>query len=1214
MKKLLVLICCLAVPVLMPHDLFAQFSLAHLQTEYSETPLGIDVAEPRFSWQMQAPAGVRGAAQQAYRIVVRDGEQNIVWDTGQVDREVSVHIVYGGEALQPTTRYEWEVTVWDQGGETATAASWFETGLLNPDPNLSGWDGATWIGGGDDDLVFYPHYLSVFKLRYTLQLGSGSTRARFVYGANDRRLMDAALNIYRLANAKDASYIALEIDIAPLDEGGDAQLNIYRVGYHPNDAADTPLASFDIPQALINDANQYAPHTVYLESEFGQINIFINGQADENKVTIVENPNPNPFGTPRFNLNPVGSGGDFISFPMVADFGFAVDAGQRASFSDVEVQNYRYPSNALFHEDLGAGYDGAFADAAQRNAGLSIADGAFVLDGGGEGTQVIADASRNAVPMLRTTFTTAEKQVAQARLYATARGIYELYLNGERVGDRYFTPGLTQYNRIHHYQTYDVTDLVDQGGANALGAWLGEGWWSGNITYTGANWNFFGDRQALLAKLVITYEDGTSDVVVTTPDTWSYFGDGPIRYGSFFQGEVYDATREATIDGWNTAAYDDAAWKAAVTVPLEGTAYIGPETTFQGDTDTFSYDRLELVGQVGENPGVAVTRTAQRMDEVRPGVFVYDMGQNMVGFPRITLPDGPAGEEITLRFAEVRYPNLEAHQGNIGMVMLENIRGALAHDVYVRKGGEEVIQPRFTFHGYRYIEITGLDAPLPLEAVEGVVISSVETLASHLETSNDLVNKLWENITWSLRGNFLSIPTDTPARNERMGWSGDIMVFARAATYLADVEPFMRRHLRAMRDLQRGDGRFPDVAPVGGGFGGTLWGNAGMVVPWETYRQYGDVRLLEEHYDAMKRYVAFLASSIDSQTGVVTDGPLGDWLSPENSRNDNALLWSAYYVYDLEILARTAELLGHAEDAAIYWAQHAERKAHFNATFIDPETHQTIHSGYNPPFRFGGGGDADAGTLVDTQASYAVPLALGVISDENAPHAAANLASAVRRGNVDDSGVPRPGFSLMTGFIGTASLNPALSAFGYDDMAYRMLQQTTYPSWLYPVVNGATTIWERLNSYTLDDGFGGNNSMNSFNHYAFGAVGAWLYNHTLGIQRDPQVPAFKRFILQPTPDPNGIMKWGDGYYDSPYGRIESAWRVEDGTLTYRATVPPNTTAMLYFPASSADVVQEGDGTASQAAGVRYVEASDGKVVYELASGTYTFTAPWSGLY
>lgn len=1186
---------CLAIllsPVLCP----AQLRIDSLRTEYLDRPLGLDVESPRFSWQMTAAGAGRGYAQQAYQIQVRNLSGDVVWDSGRVSSPESVLIAYAGSLLEPKTRYDWEVTVWDQAGNKLSQASWFETGLLDPDPGSAAWQGARWIGGGDQHLQLFSHYLSVFQASFSLQLDakSRSTRASFVLGANDLRLMDRNLNLQGVESTPNENYIAFELDITGLETGGAANLNVYRVGYAPGDSAEEPFRSFEIPQELLNPGNRYAPHRVSLKNNFGIFQVFLDG--DDAGHEISKSDSDSPFAPRGFNLNPVGSGNNFISFPMLADIGFSLPSGQEATFSHMEVRHYREPANLLFSETPGPGYAGLFSG--HEGPVLAVTESGLRLRGGEAGVLITADPSHNAAPMLRTEFSLGSKGISRARLYATARGIYELYLNGRRVGDYAFAPGLTQYNRHHQYQAYDVTDLVREGDENALGAWLSEGWWGGNITYSGENWNFFGDRPSLRALLEVTYEDGSTTRVATTPDTWKLFTEGPLRYGSFFQGEVYDARLEGLVAGWDEPGFDDRAWVASREVPLEG-------TTFPG----LDFSQQRLIGQIGLPPAVVKTLPARSVEEVRPGVFVYDMGQNMVGVPRIRIADGLAGDTVVLRYAEVRYPDLPEYRGNEGMVMMENIRAALTQDLYILKGGPEVIQPRFTFHGYRYMELSGIDQAPPAEAVEGLVISSIRHLDSHYETSDRLVNRFWENITWSLRGNFLSIPTDTPARNERMGWSGDINVFSQAATYLAGVAPFLSRHLLAMRDIQREDGRFTDVAPVGGGFGGTLWGSAGIIVPWELYQQYGDTRVLEEHYDAMVRYLAFLDARIDPETGRIDEGPLGDWLSPENAKNDNTLLWTAYHAYDHWILSETARILGKPDDAARYRERYEERKAYFNRTYVDPQTGKTVHSGYQgrlfgppPP----GYAPPKAGDLVDTQASYAIPLNFGVFNPEHEAAAARHLAAAVQRENRDDAGIVRPAYSLMTGFIGTASINPALSKAGNHADAYRLLRQRDYPSWLYPVVNGATTIWERLNSYTIEDGFGGNNSMNSFNHYSFGAVGAWMYNYSLGIRRDPASPGFRHFLLEPVPDPDGVLTYARGYFDSPYGRIASGWEFEGPATVYRFTVPPNTSATLRLPAESAKRITEGGRRLRKVPGISSLAEGEGRVQLELASGSYEF--------
>lgn len=1134
-------------------------SLAGMTVELAETPLGIDTPAPRFGWQLTATPKERGIYQTAYQLIVRDETGKQVWNSGKVNGDASQHVVYQGEALQPTTRYTWKVKVWNNQGKVQEGTSWFETSLLT-NQETNGWNGARWIGGGDEDMVLYSPYLPVFRLDFSFQMKeqTASRKIAFVYGANDERLMDANKNLYHLANGKDASYIKVEFDLAPLEEGENAWIHLYRAGYQPDDNSSVPLKSFLVPSKVLNIGNQYQAHTFSLYSNLG-FTVLKKGETQLGEV----------------NVNPLGQGGDFIAFPVVGEVGFALEDAKGFSGVKTDIRNFRSPENRL----------------------TSVTLDAFRLEGGRK--WYVQAPSRNSMPMLRTEFATSSNKIRKARLYVTSRGIYEMYLNGKRIGEDYFNPGVTQYNKTHLYQVYDVTNQV-QAGKNVLGAVLAEGWWSGGATYSGENWNFFGDRQSLLAQLVVTYEDGQQQAVVTSPETWKYFNQGPVVYGSFFQGEVYDARKEQAITGWSQSGYDDSAWKQAVEVTLGNhVSQIGGGNMPKVN----DYSDFHLKAQYGQTVKAIRQLTAQSVEEVRPGIFVYDMGQNMVGVPEITLHGMEAGREINLRYAEVKYPDMPRYAGNEGMIMLENIRAAMAQDKYITKGGQETIAPRFTYHGYRYVEITGIDKALPLESVKGTVLSSIDGLASHYETSNEKVNQLWHNIVWSTYANFFSIPTDCPQRNERLGWAGDISVFSRTATYLADVPQFLRRYLQAMRDVQRKDGRFPDVAPLGGGFGGLLWGSAGITVPWEVYQQYGDNALLAEHYAAMSCYIDYvLTKNINPETGILEQekvwGNLGDWLGPEDNKNDKTLMWEAYFLYDLDIMVKVSKLLGKESEARRYADLYQKRKDFFLRTYVDKATARTVSSGADGP---------EKGKLVDIQTSYVLPLAFSFVPSELREMFAANLAHTVQRENVGDDGKTYPAYSLMTGFIGTAWISKALSDNGYDDVAYKLLQQTTYPSWLYSVEQGATTIWERLNSYTHLDGFGENNRMNSFNHYSFGAVGAWMYAYSLGIMRDENYPGFKHFVLSPRIDPTGQMTFARGHYDSLYGRIESAWEVKDGEVRYSFTIPANTSATLYLPAASADKVTE-NGRILQAGknGMKEVMTQEGMLQIELGSGTYHF--------
>ncbi|WP_417955867.1 family 78 glycoside hydrolase catalytic domain [Flavobacterium sp. ZS1P14] len=1177
----------------------AQFHLTKLQTEYQETPLGIDIKKPVFSWQMKADAILRGLSQKAYRIQVIDESGLTVWDSKKIMSGTSIGIPYNGEGLRATTRYTWSVSVWNQNDKEMAAESWFETGLMNSDPKLSAWNGANWIGGTDRDMVFYSHYLTVYQFSYQMQLDqkTKSVKAGFVFGANDERLMDKNMNILGVENRKDSSYVKIELDITAVNgtKTGKAKLNIYRVGYTKNDTAILPFKTFEIPLSSINQNNKYSKHQILASSVFGVFNFYVDGSDNDHNITVDNSGRINSI-----NLNPIGRGADYIAYPIVGDIGFTLDKGQKAYFSNVEIMNFRAPSNTLFKENLNtASYNGIFSSANKTQ--FSVINGQYVLDAKSQKVHFIANPTQNATPMLRSEFKTEGKIIKKARIYATARGIYELYLNGERVGKEYFSPGLTQYNKTHLYQTYDVTSIVVANGANAFGALLSEGWWSGNITFTGEHWNFFGDRQSFLAKLVITYTDGSEQLVTTNSETWKYYKDGPIRYGSFFQGEVYDAQKEFAITNWSKPDFNDSKWTNTKVIGLEGTTYNQNLTN-----PNLDFSRLQLIGMPGVTATIVKKMKPVNVEEVRPGVFVYDMGQNMVGFPKIEFENTTKGDTIMMRYAEVKYPDIEEYKANKGMLMLENMRAAMVRDIYYCKGNNDIMQPRFTFHGFRFLEITGIKKALPLDKITGMVLSSIDLTTANYETSSALVNKLWQNIEWSTRGNFLYIPTDTPARNERMGWSGDINVFSKTATYLANVGPFLRRHMLAMRDLQDKNGRFTDTAPVTDAFGGILWGSAGIIVAWESYQQYGDTSLLAEHYDAMKHYTDYLKTHQNPITGVQSESLLGDWLSPEGYKNDDTILWDAYYAYDLDIMQKVAALLGKTADAKRFEQEYITRKDHFNKTHIDSITGKTIHSGHRFPWGYRVSKEElpEKGSFSDTQASYAIPLAFNLFDKNTEGKAVNNLVAALERKNKDELGVMRPEYSLMTGFIGTASISNALSKNGKDKEAYQLLQQTSYPSWLYSVENGATTIWERLNSYTKENGFGGNNSMNSFNHYSFGAVGAWMINNSLGIARDE--PGFKKFVLQPTPDPTGKITFAKGYYDSMYGKITSEWEILDKQVVYTINIPANTTASLFIKASDLDKISESGKKIKKVKSITYIGQKGDKLVFRLLSGNYKF--------
>lgn len=1050
-----------------------------LTTELAKTPLGVDEARPRFGWKIDSDG--QNVKQSAYRVTVKTGDK-CVWDSGIVESSESAWIEYAGEALAPRTEYVWQVESFCDDVR-ASAADSFETGLMNP--SIDAWRGAKWIGSKELSLAVRAK--SIFALE--LQFRMHGEAVGLIFGKNDPRLLDANKNDYGIAGE---NYIKYRLS-------RDGALKIYRVGYCPSDRADAPIAV-----SSIEGFDPDACHTLRIEVTGNNAYAYLDGErVDYEKREFRGAPMP---GAPEFiivprQLNPAGTN-DLTTYPLLCESGFFAEG--RADVLKYSISNLRPPKATLVR--IEAATPGPFGDYVATDR-LVICD-----------RELTADLSYGGIPLLRREFAV-DGEIKRARLYATARGIYDCAINGAAISDRRFEPGAGQYDKHLQYQAYDVTAML-KSGANTIDVALASGWWNESQTFTLMNYNYWGDRQSLLMMLICEMADGSEKTVVTSPGQWLARTDGPVRFAGWFYGEHYDARLESAAP----------CWKPAVEIPTVDFSELLKDMSFPR-WPVPTMDQPALTASIGAPVKQIMSLEAQRFIEPRPGVYVYDMGQNMIGVPEIAFR-GKAGSEAVIRFGEVLYPDLPEYAGNVGMILTENYRDALSIDRYVFASNEKVVySPRFTFHGYRYVEITGVSEAPALSDVKGKVLSSIQELTGDFTCSNELVDRLYSNIRWSQYANFLSIPTDCPQRNERMGWAGDAQVFSRTAAYNADVYGFLRRYLECHRDCQLPDGRYADIAPVGGGFGGIEWDSAGVIITYELYRQYGDKRVIEENFANMERYMDFLKAK--GTPGLLDNvGPLGDWLATDMS-TDNPLLWNSVYYFDAFIMREMAAAIGKRAEAEKYAALAKEIKGNWNRAFVDPETGKTR---------------ALSGEINDTQASYSVPLAYGVFDDMQ--RAADRLAEKSAEA----------GYTVTTGFVGTAPLCPALCDGGHADAAYRILTGTAYPSWLYSVTEGATTIWERWNSVTKENGFGGNNAMNSFNHYSLGAVGAWMYAYCLGISRGDG--SWQRFRLKPYAD---YFDSAEGWFESVYGVIRAAWSRKDGKTTYRVTVPANTEAEIIIP-------------------------------------------------
>ncbi|MGH9743108.1 MAG: glycoside hydrolase family 78 protein [Candidatus Acidiferrum sp.] len=760
------------------------------------------------------------------------------------------------------------------------------------------------------------------------------------------------------------------------------------------------------------------------------------------------------------------------------------------------------------------------------------------------------EAKSNPSPMFRHEFSVnSKRKIERARLYATAMGLYEMELNGKRVGDQYFTPGWTAYDFRYQYQTYDVTDLVKRG-ENCLAARLGDGWFRGRMTW-GNKRNTYGTKLALLAQLVITYTDGKQEIV-GSDDAWKT-ATGAVLISDIYDGETYDARLERM--GWDEAGYKDAGWKGVTVIEAPTAKLVAPAGP--------------PVKEIEEIKPVKVLHTPE-------GDTVLDMGQNMVGWVKFRLT-APAGTTVTLRHAEVL-----DKEGNF---YTANLRSAKETIQYTSKGGgTETFEPHFTFQGFRYVAVSGWPGEVKPEDFTGVVVHSAMQRTGHFESSSALLNQLEHNIIWGQKGNFVDVPTDCPQRDERLGWTGDAEVFAPTASFNFDTAGFYTKWLRDVALDQEDDGAVPFVIPNvlshktrKGESAAAGWADVATVVPWTVYQAFGDKRILETQYPSMKAWVEYMRRTAGGSYLWNTGFSFGDWLAFATTQSDypgattdKDLIQTAYFARSTELLAKAAQALGKQEDLAEYEALEGKIKGAFQKEFVTQN-----------------------GRLAsNTQTAYALALAFDLLPEAERAEAAGRLAADVRKFG-----------HLTTGFLGTPLLCQTLSDYGYLDEAYMLLNRTDYPSWLYPVTKGATTIWERWDGIKPDGSFQ-DPGMNSFNHYAYGAIGDWMYSVVAGIEIDEAKPGYKHILIDP--HPGGGLTHAGASVDSMYGRVASGWKLADGKLTVSIEVPANTTATVRLPNAKLDEVSEGGRPLTGRTDISQPEQKEDAVVLNVGSGKYEF--------
>lgn len=731
-----------------------------------------------------------------------------------------------------------------------------------------------------------------------------------------------------------------------------------------------------------------------------------------------------------------------------------------------------------------------------------------------------------------------EKPIDRARLFVTALGAYEMSINGKRVGKDILAPGWTDYRKRALYQTYDVTQMLKPGN-NALGAMLGDGWYSSGLGWA-LQRNCFGDPPSRLkAQLEITYKDGTTATVVSD-SSWKC-SVSPVQRSEIYAGETYDARLEQA--GWDKAGFDASKWENVLL----------PETTTS----------IKLAASSA--PQIQVTQELKPVSIKSPqrGTYIFDMGQNMVGWARLRVK-GKAGDKVRLRFAESLTTD--------GLLYRENLRRAEATDIYILSGkGQEVFEPHFTYHGFRFVEVTGYPGTPDKTAITGCVFHTAAPFSGEFKTADALANRIWLNALWGQRGNLMSVPTDCPQRDERLGWMGDAQSFWRTACYNMDMAAMTAKWTDDILDAQSNEGAFSDVSPrvIDLADGAPAWGDAGIIVPYTAWLQYGDTRLIEHAWDGMTRWMKYIrAENPDYLWLKRRNNDFGDWVAA-GSTTDKYLIATAYWAYDAQLMEQMARALGKSAEAAEYADLFAHIKSAFRPKFVHDDG--TIGNG--------------------SQTCYVLALHMNLIKDDLDAIAVERL--------IDDINVHEE--HLSTGFLGSTYLLPVLSENGHHYLSCKLLLKEDYPSWGYMIRKGATTIWELWNGDT------GNPKMNSQNHFCFGAVSEWMYRYVAGIDVVPGSVGYKQIKIRPRPWDANLN--GKAHYDSINGRIavEWDWSEEDG-FRLNVVIPANTTAQVYVPGLLREAVLESGRPIDKAEGIQFVEIKDGCVILNVRAGSYKFSS------
>ena len=1114
----------------------------NLRTQAYTNPIGIDISSPSFSWVLSSTE--RGVMQTSYSIKVSTERDfsDIVWESGTVESSQSVDVATTGFTPKVRTRYYWQVTVTDNKGNAATSTelAYFEIGLRT----TTAWNKSKWIKG-------------------TQNPKSGSSS-------------NAAITDYEVEVKFEIKDLAAGLIFAAKDHN-----NYYM--WQVNTLTGSP---------------RFRPHrwengnaAVLSENPLG-VNVK-NGEVHTLRIEVKNAKTATTYvdGTQIDTRTGDFAYGDF-GFREDHDTGPNGDVPEEAYFDDFRVTS---GGKTLLEEHFEKAESNIFH-------GGTVENGRFHIRGAGSYCWQEEGSTIGGAWLFRKAFA-AKGAVKKARLYATGLGVYNVYINGTRVGITHddgtveqdeLKPGFTEFKKTVFYTTHDVTALIREGD-NAIGAELTSGWWSGGIAH-----GMYGSKPvAFRGMLILTYEDGTEQTIATDT-SWSCNTNGALRKGDIYNGETYDARLESN---WSCADFDESDWCAtAVSSDFQGQirAFEGPAvkavpslarlpqtiTVYEGTKPNGkTYGAINIVSEV----------SGQNHFQLKAGqTAVIDLGQNAAGWVSFTAK-GERGTRLRFRFGEMPNTTGDRNRGDdgpAGSVYTENLRSAEATLSYTLKGAPkgESYHPTSTFMGFRYIEVA-TTADVELSDVVGETVTSAMQERSSFRTSHPDVNQLYSNVMWGQRSNLLSVPTDCPQRDERQGWTADTQVYSLAGLYNADTRMFYEKFMRDMRDSQRSDGAFPHIAPYAWdvGFGAAAWADAGVILPWNVYLMTGDIQIIKDNWAAMERYMNFLSTKTEGSykyNGGETT--YGDWVAYVNT--DSRYCSVCYYALDAQLMAKMARVLSTSETDS--YAQKAKKY---------DELFQNIKAEWQTRYAIASTGVPK----IQTQCAYLMALHYNLLRDETA---VSRTVAALRNAISGNS------YKLNTGFLGTAILNQTLTENGLNDEAYTLLLQRNDPSWLYSIDQGATTIWERWNSYTKANGYGPV-SMNSFNHYAYGIIAEWMFRYMAGICPDESNVGFRHFILRPNPDTRKTLRYQqkritsvDADFWSNYGPIKAAWQCDGGAaMSYDVTIPANTTATLYMPVADGYELKESGQPVSECADIEYLGIENGRAVCRLGSGSYRFT-------